>query len=118
MDIEAIAAVAHEANRAYDRAIGGGMNQVPWDEAPEWQKQSVIKGVEFTLNNPDCSPEDSHNSWLEHKRAEGWTYGPVKDADKKQHPCFLPYHELPLEQRVKDDLFQGVVRALLFHKKG
>ena len=45
------------------------------------------------------------------KADEGWKYGPVKDADKKEHPCFLPYHNLPLEQRMKDYLFGAIVAA-------
>jgi hypothetical protein len=36
----------------------------------------------------------------------------VKDPDAKTHPCILPYHELPLEQRLKDSLFMAIVHAL------
>jgi hypothetical protein len=36
----------------------------------------------------------------------------VKNPDAKEHPCFVPYDELPAEQRTKDYLFQAVVRAL------
>ena len=39
--------------------------------------------------------------------------GPVKDPEKKEHPCFLPYDELPLSQRIKDYLFTAVVEAAL-----
>ena len=44
--------------------------------------------------------------------AEGWVWGPVKDFDKKTHPCLIPYSELPLEQQRKDAIFQGVVRGV------
>ena len=105
-----IAEVAHEANRAYCQTIGD-MSQMPWPMAPEWQREIAINGIKFHLDNPDSKPEDSHNSWLKEKEAAGWKYGPVEDADKKEHPCCVPYGELPEHQKVKDRLFISVVRA-------
>ena len=26
---------------------------------------------------------------------EGWKYGPVRDDDKKETPCLVPYEDLP-----------------------
>lgn len=108
---EAIARVCHDANRAYCQTIGDN-SQVAWEEAPQWQKDSAVKGVEFCSANPDAPPSANHESWLEVKRAEGWAYGPVKDAEKKEHPCFVPYEALPLEQQKKDALFKAIVSAL------
>jgi hypothetical protein len=106
-----IAKVCHEVNRAYCKGIGDD-SQVSWEEAPEWQKKSAINGVKFTLKNPNAQPSDSHNSWLAEKEKDGWKYGPVKDVEKKEHPCYVPYEQLPTEQRVKDYIFQAVVRTL------
>ena len=111
MSPEAIARVCHEVNRAYCASLGD-TSQVAWEDAPEWQRTSAIKGVEFNLTNPDAPPSASHDSWLAEKRATGWKYGPAKDAEKKEHPCFVPYDELPREQRTKDHLFKAVVTAL------
>jgi hypothetical protein len=36
----------------------------------------------------------------------------VKDEGKKEHPNLVPYDQLPAEQRVKDRLFQMVVRVI------
>lgn len=108
---EAIARVCHEANRAYCQTIGDD-SQVAWLDAPEWQRASALKGVAFCIDNPDAPPSANHDSWLDEKRATGWTYGPVKDAEKKEHPCFVPYEDLPVEQRAKDALFKAVVAAL------
>jgi len=110
--IENIAEVAHEVNRAYCEATGD-FSQPDWDNAPAWQKESAINGVKFHAENRHVTPEESHNSWLEEKRAAGWKWGPVKNPDAKQHPCMAPYDTLPLEQRVKDHLFTGVVRTML-----
>lgn len=106
-----IAGVAHEINRAYCQAIGD-QSQLPWKEAPEWQRSSAINGVAFHLENPDSTPGDSHRIWLKEKEETGWKYGPVKDPEKKEHPCFTAFENLPLEQQVKDYLFLAVVRAM------
>lgn len=110
MNIEQVALVCHETNRAYCEMLGD-TSQLPWDHAPEWQRQSAIKGVRFALANPDAGPSASHDSWLKEKAETGWAYGPTKDAEKKLHPCFVPYEQLPPEQRLKDSLFIGIVRA-------
>jgi hypothetical protein len=106
---EICARAAHEANRGYRASIGEDPGP-GWDDAPGWMRSSALNGVVGALGGN--SPEQSHLSWLEEKRRTGWKYGPVKDPDTKEHPCFLPYDELPFEQRVKDRLFVSVVRAV------
>jgi hypothetical protein len=109
--IKAIAQVAHETNRAYC-TVTGDLSQPEWANAPDWQKESAINGVKFHLDNPAANPIDSHQNWLEEKRAAGWVWGPEKIAEDKVHPCMLEYHDLPIGQRIKDKLFIGVVRAM------
>lgn len=111
MTREDIAKVAHELNKAYCESIGDN-SQPTWENAPDWQKNSAIAGVDFHLANPDASPSASHDSWLKQKEAEGWKYGPVKDAEKKEHPCFVDYHELEVSQRSKDYLFKQTIHSL------
>lgn len=106
-----IAMVAHEVNRAYCLSIGDESQPV-WDEAPDWQRQSSLVGIDMHTANPNATPEESHASWLAQKVAEGWTYGEVKDVIEKKHPCCRPWDELPPEQRVKDYLFRGVVHVM------
>lgn len=107
----AIAQVAHEVNRAYCAALGDH-SQALWHAAPQWQRDSAVNGVRFRLAYPGGSPSASHASWLCEKIKDGWSYGPVKDPAKKLHPCFVPYEQLPQEQRIKDYLFIGVVDSL------
>jgi hypothetical protein len=110
MEIIQIAELAHETNRVYCRLLGDN-SQPSWQDAPDWQKKSAISGVEFHLKNPGASPSLSHEEWLKTKKAEGWKYGPVKDPEKKEHPCCVSYDLLPLEQRIKDILFISIVSA-------
>lgn len=111
MTVNDIAQVAHETNRAYCSTIGDD-SQPTWEDAPDWQKESAINGVQFHLENPNAGCSGSHENWLKVKYADGWKYGEVKDPEKKEHPCCVPYEELPEQQKVKDALFVGVVRAL------
>jgi RyR domain len=74
-----------------------------------------VNGVHFHIMNPDAGPSASHDSWLEQKRAEGWAYGPVKDPEAKLHPCFVPYDDLPAEQKAKDYIYSAVVKGLIPH---
>jgi hypothetical protein len=107
--IEACARAAHEVNRAYCLALGDD-SQLPWEQAPEWQRTSAVNGVLGVLNGN--SPEQSHESWLDEKRRTGWKYGPIKDPEKREHPCFAAYSELPPEQRAKDVLFVATVKQM------
>lgn len=110
VDAEAIAQVCHEANRAYCLAVGDD-SQPRWEDAPQWQRDSAVAGVQLHLEKP-MTPRESHEAWMAHKQAEGWVYGERKDADAKTHPCMVPYDDLPDEQRRKDELFGAVVSAL------
>jgi hypothetical protein len=106
-----IAKVAHEANRAYCATLGD-FSQLPWDDAPDWQKDSAFAGVTYVIEDPNQTPEMNHAGWMAHKAADGWIYGPEKDAEAKTHLCMVPYEDLPKEQRLKDVLFRSIVLAL------
>lgn len=107
MEKERIAKLCHQVNKAYCESLGD-TSQPNWEEAPNWQKESAIKGVTFHLDNENTSPADSHNSWLKEKEDDGWKYGEIKDPIKKEHPCFVPYEQLPKEQKAKDYIFKAI----------
>jgi hypothetical protein len=110
--IEAIAIVCHEANRAL--CITNDDNSQPvWSKASSWQRQSAVAGVKYVLENLTATPEEIHEAWMSHKLKDGWTLGPIKDGTKKTHPCLLPYAKLPESQRKKDHLFRAIVLALM-----
>ena len=111
MKLSTIAMLCHSINAAYCLSQGDD-SQPSWDDAPDWQKQSAFVGVEMHINNPNATPEQSHESWLLQKESEGWAYGEVKDPEKKLHPCFRPYDELPAEQKAKDYLFKAMVHLV------
>lgn len=109
-----IARVVHEANRALqvEQADPTIAVSPPWDETDPETRASAVEGVVGVLEGN--TPEESHASWSAFKERNGWVYGSVKDGEAKTHPCLVPYAELPDSQRVKDELFVSVVRALGF----
>ena len=111
LNITDIAKICHQANKAYCESIGD-ISQKDWDDSPDWQKVSAVSGVSYHLNTPDAKVSDTHVEWFGHKLREGWKYGPIKDPDKKEHPCMVPFEKLPIEQQIKDYLFKGIVDSL------
>jgi len=110
--IEQIAQVCHETNAAYC-AILKDYSQQPWKEAPAWQRESAIAGVKYLLDpKTNRSASCLHDNWVKDKLDAGWTYGSVKDGEKKTHPCLIPFQHLPVEQQIKDLLFMNVVWAM------
>lgn len=107
--IDVCAAAAHEVNRVWCLAHDDA-SQPHWDDAPPWQRTSAINGVRGVLSGN--TPQQSHESWLREKIDTGWKYGPVKDVEKKEHPCFMPYERLPPEQKAKDYLYVSTVKAV------
>ena len=108
---EEIARTCHQVNRAYCEALGDA-SQPAWEDAPEWQRGSARLGVDLHMCG-DHGPQASHESWMKQKLEEGWKYGPVKDPERKEHPCIVPFDQLPREQQAKDFLFRSVVHALM-----
>lgn len=106
------ARASHRANKSYCEGIGDD-SQPSWADAPDWQRESAIAGVEFHIANPDADDAASHGSWLAQKEADGWSYGEVKDTEAKTHPCMVEYEDLPPEQQAKDALFRETVAESL-----
>ncbi len=43
-----------------------------------------------------------HELWAQERMQQGWTYGAQRDDAKKQHPCLVPYEELPESEKAYD----------------
>ena len=113
---ETIARLCYEVNKAYCESLGD-YSFLDWDNAPDWQKETILDGVRLHLQDSSLTPEKSHENWLKHKEKEGWKYGEIKNPEKKEHPCFVPYDKLPPEQKAKDYIFKAICdffKQLLF----
>ena len=111
MNTEQIARVAYEVNRAYCQALGDN-SQPKWEDAPQWQRDSAMLGVQLHTENPNAGPQASHESWMAQMVAYGWVYGPEKRPEAKEHHCIVAFDQLTREQQAKDYIFRGVVHAL------
>lgn len=115
IDFITIAKVCHQANKAWCE-VNGDDTQKNWMDAEQWQVDSAITGVIFRIKNPNAKHDAQHNSWMLDKIKDGWVYGEVKDAEKKTHPCIVPFEQLPEFQQKKDALFCAIVDALKSNK--
>jgi len=62
-------------------------------------------GVSLTpevLELRELLAENAHDHWALQRMADGWTYGPQRDDDRKRHPCLVPYEELPESEKEYD----------------
>lgn len=46
--------------------------------------------------------ENTHDVWARDRLAQGWKYGPCRRDDTKEHPCLIPYEQLPEEEKNYD----------------
>lgn len=58
--------------------------------------------------------KNTHELWSTQRLADGWKYGPQRDDAKKQHPCLVPYEDLPESEKEYDRAISvGVIETLL-----
>lgn len=43
-----------------------------------------------------------HETWAAGRIADGWKYGPVRNDATREHPCLIPYEELPESEKEYD----------------
>ena len=70
-------------------------------------KPNPIDTKSISLNNDiialsEVLAKNTHEVWASGRIADGWTYGDVRDDAKRQHPCLVPYGELPESEKDYD----------------
>lgn len=78
-----------------DRMINITYTPNPLDTANITLPAEVLQLVERMAEN-------THDVWAAGRIAQGWTYGPVRDDVNKQHPCLVPYDQLPDSEKEYD----------------
>ena len=57
--------------------------------------------------------EQVHITWMNQRIKEGWSYGPVRNDEKKQTPCIVPYNELSENEKEYDrNTVKTTIKAL------
>ena len=54
--------------------------------------------------------ERVHDSWAAERLSKGWTLGPKRSDENREHPSLVPYNELPESEK---DLDRVMVRTSL-----
>ena len=66
-----------------------------------------VEAISLDANLEDLTEaiaENAHDIWARARMDEGWTYGPVRDDVKKQHPDLVPYAQLSDSEKEYDRL--------------
>ena len=54
-----------------------------------------------------------HEVWAQSRMGQGWTYGAERSDALKQHPCLVPYEELPDVEKAYDrDTALGTLKLI------
>ena len=57
--------------------------------------------------------ENVHEVWAQSRMEQGWVYGEERNDELKQHPCLIPYEELPEVEKAYDrDTALGTLRLI------
>lgn len=63
---------------------------------------SNIQLPEDLLELTEKIAENVHEVWAEGRIKDGWTYGLVRDDEKKETPCLVPYKDLTETEKAYD----------------
>ena len=106
------AKVAHQVNQAI-RDFYGEDSLPDWDTAGNEMRHRGVLGVEQIIANPDMTPKEIHNIWMQNMFKDGWRAGPVHDGVKKTHPNLVLYEELDDAQKLKDVIYLTLVKTMI-----
>ena len=62
----------------------------------------VEKTRELVQQKMEILSEAEHKGWMEHRKAQDWHLGAMRDDEKKISPWLIPYSELPELEKEKD----------------
>src|SRR5262245_43601988 len=55
-----------------------------------------------------------HETWGRMRLDQGWTLGPRRDDERREHPCLIPYGELPdLEKQIDRQVTLATLKAMI-----
>lgn len=58
--------------------------------------------------------ENIHELWSQQRIKQGWTYGPKRDDQKKEHPNLVPYHQLSeLDKDYDRNTAMGTLKTIM-----
>ncbi len=83
-----------------DETLNEEIRDVDYKPAPiDTSKVKLTKEVrELT----ELLAKNAHEIWAQQRLSEGWRYGTRRNDIRKEHPCLVPYEELPESEKAYD----------------
>lgn len=63
---------------------------------------SAIELSDDLLRLRELLAKNTHEVWAQQRFAEGWKYGAARNDERKEHPCLVPYEDLPEAEKEYD----------------
>ena len=73
----------------------GSYRPAPADTSGVAVTPDIVELTELLARN-------THENWAHQRLSDGWRWGPVRDDARREHPCLVPYDDLPEEEREYD----------------
>ena len=69
---------------------------------PEPIDTSRVLLADEILELGELLAKNAHDRWARRRIAEGWRYGPQRNDRRREHPCLVPYPDLPESEKEYD----------------
>jgi hypothetical protein len=89
-----------DSNRAQAADIPNKLNRLGYELAPSHGLTPAK--LQLTERDVEDLAIREHDRWMNERRRNGWTYGPVRDNSRKHHHLLVPWSQLPDAEREKD----------------
>ena len=110
---ELAASVAHQLNEVLRAHFGQGPGLKQSASVTGTHIQEALKDGVLPLD-----PKASWERWKKVRKAQGWTFDPTYDKEKKTHPnLVIDYNSLPERERLKDYTFWAAVNGVILGVK-
>jgi hypothetical protein len=88
------------ANRAQADHIAYKIAQLGYRTAKKGG--SAPTGIPFPGDMLELLAQSEHLRWMANRYLAGWTYAPLRNDGRKQHPSLIPWEQLSAEEKEKD----------------
>jgi DNA-binding response OmpR family regulator len=65
---------------------------------------SNVKLTPQILELREVLARNAHEIWSRQRFKDGWRFGAQRDDPRKEHPCLIPYEQLPESEKEYDRL--------------
>lgn len=72
------------------------------DYQPKPIDTSRVELTQDILELTELLARNAHEIWARQRLADGWRLGPERNDERKEHPCLVPYDQLPESEKVYD----------------